>query len=230
MAEVSSPICGSERGLPVLYSFRRCPYAMRARLALAISGQRCALREVVLRDKPAEMIAVSPKATVPVLHLADGEVLEQSLDIMRWALARHDPDNWLRPEIGTLADLEALIADCDGDFKNHLDRYKYAPRFGPQTDPLHHRDLGEIFLRRLDTRLTQHPQLFGDRPSLADFAIFPFVRQFANTDRAWFDVQSFAGLRTWLDGHLNSELFQSVMTKEAAWRPGDMEPIFPGPR
>ena len=116
----------ADRTLPVLYSFRRCPYAMRARLALASSRQRCALREVVLRDKPAEMIAVSPKATVPVLHLPDGQVLEQSLDIMRWALARHDPEQWLSPEIGTLADMEALIADCDGDFKHHLDRYKYA--------------------------------------------------------------------------------------------------------
>ena len=218
----------ADRTLPVLYSFRRCPYAMRARLALASSRQRCALREVVLRDKPAEMIAVSPKATVPVLHLPDGQVLEQSLDIMRWALARHDPEQWLSPEIGTIADMEALIADCDGDFKHHLDRYKYAPRYGPETDPLHHRRAAELFLTRLETRLSQHPQLFGARPHLADFAVFPFIRQFANTDREWFDTQPLPRLQDWLAGHLNSNLFQGVMIKVPTWSPGDVEPTFPG--
>ena len=228
MAESAGIAGETDRALPILYSFRRCPYAMRARLALAISGQHCALREVVLRDKPAEMVEISPKATVPVLHLPDGQVLEQSLDIMHWALARHDPEQWLTPESGTLAEMQALIVDCDGDFKQHLDRYKYAPRYGPETDPLDHRSAAETFLKQLNARLSQHAQLFGERPRFADFAIFPFIRQFANTDRVWFDAQPLPGLQRWLAGHLNSDLFQGVMIKVPRWSPGDVEPIFPG--
>jgi glutathione S-transferase len=116
-------------GLPVLYSFRRCPFAMRARLALATSWQRCELREVVLRDKPAALIAASPKATVPVLVLPDGTVLDQSLDIMRWALARHDPEQWLAQTPDESDRMDALIARCDGEFKRDLDRYKYPNRY-----------------------------------------------------------------------------------------------------
>lgn len=200
---------------------------MRARLALGVSGQTCALREIVLRDKPAEMIAISPKATVPVLQLIDGRVLEQSLDIMHWALGRNDPERWLIPETGSRADMDMLIAECDGSFKHNLDRYKYATRYGPETDPLHHRTEGAVFLQDLDARLARHAHLFGARPSLADFAIFPFVRQFANTDNAWFDAQPLAPLRAWLAGHLNSEIFRSVMTKWPVWQPGDAEPLFP---
>lgn len=199
--------------LPVLYSFRRCPYAMRARLALTVSQQDCALREVVLRDKPVEMLELSPKGTVPVLHLPDGQVLEQSLDIMRWALARHDPEGWLTLERGNLAEMEALIADCDGDFKHHLDRYKYSVRYGPETDPLYHRGEGAVFLGRLNERLKGQSQLFGARPSLADYAIFPFIRQFANTGREWFDAQPLTDLQAWLSGHLSSDIFQSVMRR-----------------
>jgi len=171
------------------------------------------LREVVLRDKPAEMLELSPKGTVPVLQLPDGQVLEQSLDIMRWTLARHDPEGWLNPEIGSLAEIDALIAECDGDFKHHLDRYKYAVRYGPETDPLYHRSEGTVFLKQLDARLKDRPHLFGSRPSLADFAIFPFVRQFANTGREWFDAEPLADLQRWLSGHLYSELFQHVMRR-----------------
>ncbi|MEP3113513.1 glutathione S-transferase [Nisaea sp.] len=199
--------------LPVLYSFRRCPYAMRARLALTISRQDCVLHEVVLRDKPPKMLELSPKGTVPVLHLPDGQVLEQSLDIMRWTLARHDPESWLAPETGSVAEMEALIAECDGAFKHHLDRYKYAVRYGPETDPVYHRDEGAVFLGLLNERLQDHTYQFGTRPSLADFAIFPFVRQFANTDREWFDAEPLTDLQTWLDGHLSSDLFQSVMRR-----------------
>lgn len=199
--------------LPVLYSFRRCPYAMRARLALTASRQDCVLREVVLRDKPAEMLEISPKGTVPVLQLPDGQVLEQSLDIMRWTLARHDPEGWLSPETGSVAEMDALIAESDGDFKHHLDRYKYSVRYGPETDPLYHRSEGAVFLKRLNERLNGHAHLFGNKPSFADFAIFPFVRQFANTGREWFDAQPLTDLQTWLSGHLNSELFQHVMRR-----------------
>jgi len=215
VTEVSATSGAEESGgtLPVLYSFRRCPYAMRARLALTVSRQDCALREVVLRDKPPEMLELSPKGTVPVLHLTDGQVLEQSLDIMRWTLARHDPEGWLSPETGSLAEMEALIAESDGGFKHHLDRYKYAVRYGPETDPLYHRSEGAVFLKRLNERLKDQTHLFGNRPSLADFAIFPFVRQFANTDRDWFDAQPLTDLQDWLSGHLNSELFQLVIRR-----------------
>lgn len=223
MADVPAPT-----ELPTLYSFRRCPYAMRARLALAVSGQRCALREIVLRDKPAEMIALSPKASVPVLHLTDGGVLEESLDIMLWALRRNDPAQWLEPQDGTLPEMTALIAESDGPFKHHLDRYKYAVRYEEGTDPLHHRAEGMTFLGALNERLARHGQLFGERPALADYALFPFVRQFANTDRAWFDAQRLKAVQAWLAGHLDSTLFQSVMQKWPIWAPGDEEPVFPG--
>lgn len=234
--------------LPILYSFRRCPYAMRARLSLTVSGQACRLREILLRDKPAEMIEISPKATVPVLLLPDGTVLEESLDIMRWALGRNDPDQWLIPEDGDTAAMWALIAESDGDFKHHLDRYKYASRHGADTDPDHHREQGLAFLQKLEARLaqesrgqgpagqgtagqgpTEQAQLFGDRPCLADFAIFPFVRQFANTDRAWFDAAPLPRLQVWLEGHITAPLFDGVMQKFPVWAAGDPEPVFPSP-
>jgi len=212
---------------PVLYSFRRCPYAMRARLALAASAQQCVLREIVLRDKPAEMIAASAKATVPVLCLPDGHVLEESLDIMMWALGRNDPERWLTPKPGSLAEMTALIAANDGPFKDHLDRYKYAGRYEGSNDAEHHRAEGTRFLCALNVRLEENGQLFGSRNSLADIAIFPFVRQFANTDRHWFDAQPLKALQRWLDAHLASELFQSVMCKWPVWVPGDDETLFP---
>jgi glutathione S-transferase len=217
----------AERMLPTLYSFRRCPYAMRARLALSASRQQCALREIVLRDKPADMIALSPKATVPVLKLLDDTVLEESLDIMHWALGENDPENWLDPELGTLASMKELIAESDGPFKHNLDRYKYAIRYEEGTDPVFHRTEGAAFLEKLNGRLGKHAHLFGDRPCLADFAIFPFVRQFANTDRAWFDAQALIHLQGWLAGHLESERFKSIMTIWPVWAVGDEEPVFP---
>jgi glutathione S-transferase len=217
----------AESALPILYSFRRCPYAMRARLALTISHQKCALREIVLRDKPTEMITLSPKATVPVLRLTDGQVLEESLDIMYWALERNDPQQWLIPLEGTLPEMQALIAQNDGPFKHHLDRYKYVTRHEEGADPIDHRTEAARLLNTLNDRLENSPQLFGDRPTLADYAIIPFVRQFANTDRAWFDTQPFRELQQWLDSHLNSEIFLAIMKKWPVWAPGDQEPIFP---
>jgi len=216
----------ADPGIPVLYSFRRCPYAMRARMALTVSGQQYYHREVLLRDKPDAMIAASPKATVPVLDLTDGTVLEESLDIMLWSLQRHDPKGWLSPDTGSLDDMMALIAGNDGPFKHHLDRYKYAIRYGEETDPLHHRQEGFGFLETLNERLGETAYLFGDRPALADYAIFPFIRQFANTDRAWFDKQPVPKLQVWLEGHLTSDLFTRIMKKYAVWSP-DAADIFP---
>jgi glutathione S-transferase len=201
----------------ILYSFRRCPYAMRARMALIISGQQMELREVVLRDKPASMLALSPKGTVPVLALPGGEVIDESLDIMRWALRLHDPEGWLD------GDDAALIAANDEPFKQHLDRYKYATRHG--SDPLEHRAAGMAWLGALDARLESSAFLCGERRMLADIAIFPFVRQFAAADQAWFDAQPLPHVQAWLRALIGSELFDRAMVRRAAWRPGDA-PVF----
>lgn len=198
---------------PVLYSFRRCPYAMRARLALVVSGTECELREVRLADKPAAMLEASPKGTVPVLVLADGKVLDESEEVMRWALSRNDPEGWLE------RDDAALIAASDGPFKHALDRYKYPNRY--DSDPLEHREQGLAFLRQLDERLSRYGQLCGKARGLADVAIFPFVRQFAGHDREWFDALPLPHLQAWLAGHLASPLFAAVMQREKPWQAGN---------
>lgn len=186
---------------------------MRARLALHASGQAVEHREILLRDKPQAMLDASPKGTVPVLVLPDGRVLDESLDIMQWALGRHDPEDWLAEEASCLA----LIAACDGPFKHHLDRYKYASRY-EGADATDHRARACDFLVQLDARLAGRANLQGDSMRLADAAIFPFVRQFAMTDRDWFDAQPFAGVRAWLDRHLASPHFAAIMTKHPLWQ------------
>ena len=202
--------------LPVLYSFRRCPYAMRARLALAISGQACELREVVLRNKPQGLLQVSPKATVPVLVLPGGQVMDESLDIMRWALAQRDPEGWLTPSHGTLAEMLVLIAECDGTFKQALDRCKYPSRY-PEADTAQARIQAEQWLQGLHARLTAHRFLFGSHATLADMAIAPFVRQFAGIDATWWDAQPWAALQVWLAQWQASSLFEGVMHKLETW-------------
>ena len=197
----------------ILYSFRRCPYAMRARLALTISGTQCELREVKLSDKPQAMLDASPKGTVPVLVLADDTVIEESLAVMRWALGRRDPEGWLA------RDDADLIAQNDGPFKHALDHYKYPNRYD-DCDPLPHREAGLVFLRQLDERIGARGQLCGERRGLADMAIFPFIRQFANHDREWFDAQGLPHLQPWLAGHLESPLFKTIMQREKPWSPG----------
>lgn len=204
---------------PILYSFRRCPYAMRARLALIASGMTCEIREVKLSAKPAEMIAASPKATVPVLVLPGGEVIDESLDIMRWALRGHDSEGWL------LHEDSALIAANDGAFKHHLDRYKYPDRHA--SDPVAHRTAGLTILAELDARLSSSANLCGDAMGLTDAAIMPFVRQFAQTDRAWFDAQPVPCLQSWLARHIASPLFDRAMIRLSPWRPGDAPILFP---
>ncbi|KMN23158.1 glutathione S-transferase [Pseudomonas helleri] len=192
----------------VLYSFRRCPYAMRARMALRYSGVPLSIVEVSLKAKPAEMLALSPKGTVPVLVCADGRVIEQSLEIMHWALAQYDPDNWLGP------DSAALIEENDQVFKVNLDRYKYAIRY-PEQPMEHYRAQGAAFLQRLEMMLEQTPYLAGDTLSLADIALAPFVRQFAHVDRDWFEQAPYPRLNAWLERFLASELFNAVMAKTA---------------
>jgi glutathione S-transferase len=205
---------------PIFYSFRRCPYAMRARMALLAFGMTVELREIILRDKPPEMLAASPKGTVPVLVLADGHVIDESLDIMRWALAQRDPENWLS------GDDAALIAENDGPFKRALDRYKY-PEKHNIPDPAVPRDEGLAFLATLEERLTNRKFLTGNTLGLADVAIFPFVRQFAATDRTWFDAQPFPALQCWLGEQVASPLFDAVMGRFPRWAAGDV-PIYFG--
>lgn len=198
--------------LPVLYSFRRCPYAMRARMALFASGVAYEHREVALRAKPPAMLAVSPKGTVPVLVLPSSHVIEESLEIMHWALAQSDPEGWLVPPEETAA----LIAENDGDFKRNLDAYKYRAR-DEITKGSPHREQGLIFLQSLDRRLGRAAHLVGARRTLADVAIFPFVRQFAATDPMWFSRQPLPALHAWLQGHVASDLFAAAMHKHELW-------------
>jgi len=197
----------------LLYSFRRCPYAMRARLALLVSREPFELREVLLRDKPAAMLAASPKATVPVLVLADGRVIDESLDIMLWALGRNDPERWLA---GYDA---ALVEAFDTRFKHHLDRYKYPERHG--ADPIAHRDAGVAMLGLLEARLSDSACLCGPQRALSDMAIFPFVRQFAAVDPDGFAAQPIARVQAWLARHIASPLFAQAMLRLAPWKPGD---------
>ncbi|WP_416560573.1 glutathione S-transferase [Limnohabitans sp. yimb22184] len=206
--------------LPVLYSFRRCPYAMRARLALHASGVAYEHREVVLKNKPAHMLALSPKGTVPVLWLpgTDGDqVLEQSLDILLWALRQHDPLGWLPDTESAMADALALIGHNDGPFKQQLDRFKYPNRFGLASG-LADRDGAAVWLLMLDARLRLQPFLAGNRFGLADAALAPFVRQYAHTDPAWFASQPWSALIRWLTEFEGSDLFAAIMHKHVPWQ------------
>lgn len=208
--------------LPVLFSFRRCPYAMRARMALLIAEVQCELREVDLKDKPAQMLEVSPKGTVPVLLFADGSVLEESLDIMLWAFSQSDIPAWLHPTAAHLDDMLELIGRNDSEFKRHLDRYKYPERYPDEkAKPLRHRAAACIFLIELEDLLEDNAFLFGPHPSLADIAIFPFVRQFAATDPDWFASFESPRLHVWLAGWQNSDLFADTMHRLPVWQAGD---------
>lgn len=203
---------------PILYSFRRCPYAMRARLAIAYSSITVELREVVLRNKPQQLLDISAKGTVPVLLLNNKKVIEESLDIMTWALSHQDTDNWLNN--GSTKDIDQLIQWNDGEFKFFLDRYKYADRY-PEHDERHYREKAGVFLIDLEKRLSQQAFLCGEHISLADMAIFPFIRQFANVNFNWFQASDYQKLNQWLRHHVESCLFISIMDKYPAWQPNN---------
>ena len=179
--------------LPILYSFRRCPYAMRARLAVSSAGIQVELREILLRDKPADFLATSPKGTVPVLKLENGQVIDESRDIMFWALEQNDPENWLAVWRQNPALAMAFLDRLDGAFKHDLDRYKYASRYDRDAG-LTHRDSGAAFLAEIDQDLQQTGALSGAHLGLLDFASLPFVRQFRIADPNWFDNQSWPTL------------------------------------
>ncbi|TNE56758.1 MAG: glutathione S-transferase [Alphaproteobacteria bacterium] len=221
--------------LPILYSFRRCPFAMRARMGIYLAGIEVRLREVILRDKPAEMLEASPKGTVPVMILPNGEVLEESLDIMLWALERSDPDGILPAPGPAREEALALINRFDGvndttdplegSFKYHLDRYKYATRY-EGADVEIERAAALKHLIDMEARLDA-AYLAGPTPGLADFAIAPFVRQFASTDRGWFEALSLPRVQAWLKHFLASEPFNAIMGRYPQWHPGDVEQRLP---
>ena len=211
--------------MPILYSFRRCPYAMRARMALAASGAEVLLREVLLKDKPAELLAASPKATVPVLVLSDGRVVEESLDVMQWALEYRDPLNWLE---GEALDSDWISA-CDGDFKHWLDRYKYAERY-PEHAAEDYRQNAEAFIQKLEDQLSVSDWMGGDAANAVDVALFPFMRQFAGVDPSWWQQAPYPHVQQWLENWLNSALFSAIMAKYPRWesgRPGERFPPSP---
>lgn len=210
---------------PILYSFRRCPYAMRARLALLASGIRCEMREIALSQKPDSMLAVSPKGTVPVLVLKD-KVLEESLDIMHWAMAQSDPQCWSTAGQSNDAQAQAWVRSCDDEFKKNLDRYKYPNRYA-LSDGLAHRDMGAQFLLKLNAQLEKTPYLMGGDWCWVDAAIAPFVRQFARTDRDWFDAQAWSALKVWLENFEQSPAYSEVMHKFKVWHQGAKPVAFP---
>lgn len=211
--------------LPILYSFRRCPYAIRARMAIKYSDIQVELREVILRDKPDEMIKLSAKGEVPVLLLPDDSVIDESIDIIYWALSVNDPDGWtINRDSPLWTKTNELINTNDFTFKPHLDHYKYAVQF-PEHSAEYYRTQGEEFLQQLDERLSQTGYLFEAKITVADIAIFPFIRQFANIDRPWFNRTPYSHLQKWLDMLLVSELFLSVMGKYKQWD-GSAVPVY----
>ncbi|MFQ6575556.1 glutathione S-transferase [Pseudomonas sp. UM16] len=196
----------------ILYSFRRCPWAMRARLALRYSECPVAIHEVSLKVKPAELLALSPKGTVPVLSTGE-QVLDESLEIMRWALARHDPQDWLlRADPLAAEAADALIARNDCDFKVQANLYKYAERY-PEHSREHYRQQAEPWLAELNALLAQHAYLLSEHPSLADAALLPLMRQFCAVEPEWFAKAPYPHLRAWLQGWLESPLFKAIMAR-----------------
>ncbi len=199
----------------IFYSFRRCPYAMRARVALAYSDITLQHREILLKDKPQSMLDYSAKGTVPVL-IVDGRVIDESLDVMLWALEQKDSDNWILNGNQTLqSEMFELIRTCDENFKPILDYYKYSDRH-PLSE-IEYRDQSMWFLQKLDNQLKQQNFLMCDDVSLADIAIFPFIRQYAFVNKDWFDNNAYVYLQNWLEKWLKSDLFLSIMQKHELW-------------
>lgn len=203
--------------LPILYSFRRCPYAMRARMALKYSGCAVYLREVALRDKPAALLQCSAKGTVPVLALSNQLIIDESREIMQWALSQNDPEHWLPKEAASREQAIQLIDFNDGAFKHNLDRYKYPDRY-PEQQAEHYRTQGEAFLAVLENQLSKHQFLMDNHITIADIGIFPFIRQFAHVDFNWFEQTPYPHLQVWVQYFIQSALFNSVMEKYLTWQ------------
>ncbi len=209
----------------ILYSFRRCPYAIRARLAIAYSQVTVELREILLADKPSELIEISPKATVPILQLSNGHILDESLDIMFWAITKQSANALHLPQYTNYHQIE-LIRENDFDFKQHLDHYKYADRY-PEHPQIFYRKQGEFFLTKLEKILSNQTFLMGRTLSIIDYAIFPFVRQFAYVDKTWFDQSRYLQLKKWLNNNLEAAIFSQVMQKTPQWKAGTKGITFP---
>lgn len=206
--------------LPILYSFRRCPYAIRARMAITYASITFELREVALANKPAAMLAISPKGTVPVLQLSDS-VIDESVEVMRWALSQSDPENWLASD--SQQEQSTLIDENDNEFKQWLDKYKYWDRY-PEQSQQDYRKKAEKFLSNLELRLQHNSYLLGNNICMADIAIFPFIRQFAFVDKPWFDDADYPSVQRWLNQFLQSKLFEQVMVKHALWQQPEDQP------
>ncbi len=202
---------------PVLYSFRRCPYCMRAHMALKYAGIKVELREVDLNDLPEQVLTISPEATVPALLLPDATTMDESWQIVKWALRQSDPDSWLGVNDGYLLDAEILVETNDFSFKEDLDHYKYSDRFPEHTEQ-DYREACEEFIEELEDMLDKNSYLITDQLTLADIAVFPFIRQFSLVDKQWFEQAPYPNVRRWLITLIDSELFQQVFQKHALWK------------
>ncbi|MED5437092.1 MAG: glutathione S-transferase [Pseudomonadota bacterium] len=213
----------TENNLPILYSFRRCPYAMRARMAIYTSQQKCEIREVLLKDKPPSMLGYSSKGTVPVLVLQSGNVIDESLDVIDWALDINDPYNWKRSKDSKKT--KELIEINDGDFKFHLDRYKYSKRYENE-DPNFHREKCLTFIKMINKELENSKYIYDNEISYIDISLLPFIRQFRIADNVWFDELPYENVKSWLSKFLDSFLLNSIMEKYDLWKEGDEVTIF----
>lgn len=212
MGEISPQLA-----LPVLYSLQNCPYAMRARLALLLAQQKVHIRAITMKDKPAEMLLASPKGTVPVLVINKTHVIDESLDVMLWALNRNDPDNLLyQHDPNALTEMLNVIEENDTEFKPNLEKYKRAKRFHGDNEETSRLEC-EAFVQALEQRLSQHKFLMGDTPSLLDYALLPFIRQFSRVNKPIFAQEQYINLRSWLQHHLQSRLFSRAMFKYPLW-------------
>ena len=202
---------------PILYSLQHCPYAIRARMALLLAKQPVLLRAIVLKNKPTEMLQVSPTGTVPLLVFDDSSIIDESLDIMIWALEQNDPNNLLcRDNPDIFPEMLALINKYDNEFKTWLEKYKCAKRYH-ETSKIDYRQQCELFIIQLEQRLSNHAFIIGSNPSLVDYAVLPFIRQFARVDRKWYIESPYPNLQGWLQAHLQSPLFSKTMTKYPLW-------------
>ena len=220
--------------LPILYSLKNCPYAMRARMAIFYSQNAVVLCNIALNNKPAKMLDASPKGTVPVLVLSEQEpsIIDESLDIMLWALSNNDPSDLLHKEDSSaLPNMLKLIATFDNEFKGCLEAYKCAKRYH-EDNLIDCRQACEIFIHDLEQRLTeQHLTenrfLMSSKLSLADIAVLPFIRQFAKVERQWYLQSPYPHVRSWLNNFLQNAMFAKVMTKYPLWSQHSEKIIFP---
>ena len=212
------------RKYPILYSFRRCPYAMRARLAIKASGLIVEIREVELKNKPKEFLNISPKATVPIVCISSKQIIEESLDIMEWALKINDPLKLLKHEKLNRIEIHSILNKLENEFKQNLDRYKYSSRFD-LPNPKLYRDKNLQTLNEFNNLLQNNKGIYSSNLSLLDYAVFPFIRQFRNVNSVWFDSLELKFLQTWLYELIDSDEFSSIMKKYEIWKP-NQKPIY----